>query len=427
MTQRRSRFFPILPVVAAMAMSVAAAVDAPTATDPSAGSTRVGNGTANDGAVVPMVRVQVTYPDRDRSTSANSGAVGGGVTNGGGGSASSISSGTGTDADALVTIDEFPALYPDGPVVSEALVDSSPADTVVLATLAGDAITMQDLVDEVLKTRGSETFHWLVGRELLRRELTRHRLQVRDWEVEDQLQKHIIGLRKAFPHLTRPDDLTRAAAGMPLDEYRDRTVWSELALRKILRVVAKPSDDDLRRFYADIRADFIRPERVRISQVFIPPPVDPNGDGIPTPDDWRQAERLILEAYNQIRMGKDFADVLRAYGVGGQMSRWVGRGELLRELEEPAFSIAPGSITTPIKSAMGYHTLMVEEREDRKEPPFEEVRGEVLARFEEEQFVRKAGEFMDLLKSQALESGELVIEDSSAIFSGESPNGQTKN
>ncbi|MCC8108140.1 MAG: hypothetical protein LIQ30_03645, partial [Planctomycetes bacterium] len=197
MTQRRARFFPILPVVAAMALSVAAAVDAPRVGDAATDSHRVGNGVSgNDGSAVPTVRVQVTYPDRDRSAVSGTGAGAAGGT------------GSTGDADALVTIDEFPAFHPDGPVVSEALVDSPPADSVVLATLSGDTITMQDLVDEVLKTRGRETFDWLVGRELLRRELTRHRLQVRDWEVEDQLQKHIIGLRKAFPHLTPPDDLT---------------------------------------------------------------------------------------------------------------------------------------------------------------------------------------------------------------------------
>lgn len=279
-----------------------------------------------------------------------------------------------------------------------------------LATLYGETISEDDVARELWRRRGKETFDWLVGQRILRRELREYGLTVRDDEVEEQLQRHLAGLRKAFPYLRRPDDLTRAAAGMPLEEYRDRTVWTELALRKIMRVSVRPKEEDLRRYYAEIRANFIKPERVKINQLFIPPQPSVDSGGIPTEHDWKRAERAVREAETQLRMGSSFDEVARIYGSGTADPRWVERGELLRELEGPVFSIEKGSLTTPIKTAMGYHILKVLEREDRREPAFEEVRAEVTARYEEERFIRKGGEFLELLKRRAEDAGELTID-----------------
>lgn len=322
-------------------------------------------------------------------------------------------------SNALVTIDEFPTdIFSSGssssPYVLEPAVPEKP-EPKVLATLNGQPITEDDVSREMWQRRGRETFDWLVGREILKSELERLKLRVDDSEVRDALDKHVEVLRKAYPKLRKKDDLTRAASGMTLDEYRERTVWSELALRKIMRASLETRDEDLRRFFAAVRADYIRPERVRISQIFIPPQTDGDADGIADAEAWARAERQIDEAHAMLRR-QEFEDVARLFGSGALVSRWVKRGDLLRELEGPAFSISSGSITTPIRSAMGWHMIKVEEREDRSEPALDELRGEVLARFEEERFIRLAGEFMARLKEKALGSGGLVMVDVPTAF-----------
>lgn len=286
----------------------------------------------------------------------------------------------------------------------------------ILAVLYGRDITDADVIQELLDRRGRETLEWIIGREILRHELERLDLEVGEAEVDERLGKHIESYRKAFPNVAKADDLTRAASGMRLDEYRERSVWVELALRKIMRVALKPTTAQLRGYYAERQFEFIRPERVRISQVFIAPQPGSDKDGIADAADWATARRQILEADSRLRMGEDFAKVARTYGTGGQLSRWVGRGELLRELEEAAFAIRPGSNTAPIKSSMGYHIICVEEKVEREVPPFEEVREEVLAQYEEMQFVLRAGEFMARLREKAAKNGGLVVPEDAASF-----------
>lgn len=345
-------------------------------------------------ALIPKVRVAVQYPGGSAEVRELPG----------GGYQHVPATEPSRDASSLVTIEEFP-----GDRVGED--PAQKTEATVLATLYGNPITQDDVMREMWERRGRETFEWIVGRDLLKRELRRNNLEVADREVDERMAGHLENLRQAFPTLSRPDDLTRAASGMPLEEYRERTVWVELALRKIMRVAMKPDEEKLRTCYANMQSEFIRPERVKISQIFIPPQPPPEAEGIARPEDWTLAERQMQEAHSRLRMGEEFADVARAYGIGGHLSRWVERGELLRELEEPAFSISAGSITTPIKSGMGYHALLVEEKQERKVPPFEEVRDEVQVRFEEEQFVRLAGEFMARLKRNALRNGGLILSD----------------
>jgi hypothetical protein len=299
----------------------------------------------------------------------------------------------------------------DEPVVSE--------PEKILATIGGTPITEEDVLRELWLRRGRETFDWLVGRAILRRELGALGFDIRDREVADRLELHLESLRRAFPGLTAPDDLTRAASGLPLEEYTERTVWAELALRKIMRAKSRPTEEELRRFFADIQPEFVRPERVRVSQVFIPPQPGSDSGGIASPEDWRRAELQILEADSRLRMKEDFAEVARAYGTGGQLSRLVERGELLRELETAAFSILPGAITTPIRTPMGYHILTVEEKEERREPAFEEVRNEVLDRYREAEFLATAGRFMAELKAAALQDGTLDLSGAEGLFGEE--------
>ena len=325
--------------------------------------------------------------------------------------------GASTASGSVVTIEEFPGggTVGGGTIVSEPL-ESGEGEPRVLATLYGEPITERDVEREMWERRGAETFEWLIGRKILERELRRLRLDVTEREVDDALDRHLAVLRKAYPNLKKTDDLTRAASGMPLAEYRERTVWAELALRRIMSVALETRDEDLRTYFASVRADYIRPERVRVSQIFIPPKAD-GPEGVAGPEAWEEAERQIGEAHALLLRGEDFEQVARAYGSGGGMSRFMRRGDLLRELEEPAFSIRKaGSMTNPIKSSIGWHILLVEEKEERSEPTLDEVRDEVRMGYEEERFVRLAGEFMARLKEKTLETGGLILVDVPSVF-----------
>ena len=64
--------------------------------------------------------------------------------------------------------------------------------------------------------------------------------------------------------------------------------------------------------------------------------------------------------------GKDFGAVAKEKsqcpsGKSGGDLGWFGRGQMVREFEDAAFSLKPGEISKPIKTQFGWHIIKLEE------------------------------------------------------------------
>jgi peptidyl-prolyl cis-trans isomerase C len=70
------------------------------------------------------------------------------------------------------------------------------------------------------------------------------------------------------------------------------------------------------------------------------------------------------EVLFDLQRGADFGDVARAKSTcpsgkkGGDLG-WFGRGQMVKEFEDAAFSTAPGKLSGIVKSQFGYHIIKV--------------------------------------------------------------------
>jgi peptidyl-prolyl cis-trans isomerase C len=92
-----------------------------------------------------------------------------------------------------------------------------------------------------------------------------------------------------------------------------------------------------------------------------------------------EAQSVVAE----IRKGGDFAEIARAKSrdpgsasAGGDLG-WFTRDEVTADFAKAAFRLKAGQISRPVKTALGWHVIKVEDRRFRAIPKFEEMDGDV--------------------------------------------------
>lgn len=69
-------------------------------------------------------------------------------------------------------------------------------------------------------------------------------------------------------------------------------------------------------------------------------------------------------AYSDIKLGASFEDIAKARSLCPSRKKagnlgWFGRGQMVKEFEQKAFSMQKGEISTPIRTQFGYHIIKV--------------------------------------------------------------------
>lgn len=105
-------------------------------------------------------------------------------------------------------------------------------------------------------------------------------------------------------------------------------------------------------------------------------------DASPEVEAQKKAEAEAI--YNDLMAGADFVTMAREKSNdqsnamrGGELP-WVSAGDLVKEIEDAAFSLEVGKIAAPVRSSYGYHIVRL--NDSRSVRSFDEMRGELQQR-----------------------------------------------
>lgn len=133
-----------------------------------------------------------------------------------------------------------------------------------------------------------------------------------------------------------------------------------------------------------------------------------------------EARRQLAAAKGRIEGGEDFAALVRelseepgAAERGGDLG-FFGRGAMVPEFEQAAFSAPVGEVVGPIETPFGLHLLQVTARRPGGPRPFAEVRPEIAQRLAGEQAAARTREIAGELAAE-LRDGEATVERMQAL------------
>ena len=144
------------------------------------------------------------------------------------------------------------------------------------------------------------------------------------------------------------------------------------AIATIASQVPPPTEEEIRRFFAENREEFRAGERRRVRQILV------------------REEALARQIQNEIRGGVTFEEAARRYSRapnaprGGEVG-WVERGQLPRLFEQAIFVLPKDGMSPVIRTDSDFfHLFKVEEIAQGGEPSLDQVRPIIVERLREE-------------------------------------------
>lgn len=165
------------------------------------------------------------------------------------------------------------------------------------------------------------------------------------------------------------------------------------------RITVTPQD--VQRSYEDNAQQYATPEQVRASHVLL------KTEGKNEDDVKKLAEEIAAKA----KAGADFAALAKRYSEdesnntkGGDLD-FFGRGAMVPEFDQAAFSMEPSQVSAPVKTSFGYHVIKVTEKREATSRPLAEVQPQIEDQIKwqraQDEAQRTADEIASQLKSPA--------------------------
>lgn len=116
-----------------------------------------------------------------------------------------------------------------------------------------------------------------------------------------------------------------------------------------------------------------------------------------TPEDEAKAKAKVDELYQQLKAGKDFAELAKEHSEdkgsakkGGELP-WFGTGRMVPEFEIAAFKLKnKGDISEPVKSPYGWH--IIKKLDQKPIPSYDEAKGDLKSKVQKDSRSQKSKE-----------------------------------
>lgn len=241
------------------------------------------------------------------------------------------------------------------------------AEKEVVAEVAGEEITKDELYNSLLAQSGAEVLDALIVEKIVAAEVEEKDIEISDEDVQAEMDemKEIYGGEEQFT-------MALAQAGLNEEDMKE-DLKMNLRLKTLVDPYLEISEEDMKSYFEENKEKFGEQEQVKASHILV------------------EDEELAKEIEGKVKDGGDFAELAKEHSIdpgskdsGGELG-FFGRGQMVPEFEEAAFNMEPGEISEPVETSNGFHIIKVEEKKEASESTFEDSKDEIKDIIAEEQ------------------------------------------
>ena len=201
-----------------------------------------------------------------------------------------------------------------------------------VAKVGSETISKEDLYTTLVDQYGDGALDTLIAEKIVKLESDKKDLTVKDSEIKKELEniKGQYDSEEAFNEAL-------ASSGSDLDSVK-KNIKTYLLTEKLLKDRVKITDDQIKEYFEANKDTFAQKEQVEASHILV--------------DD----EKTAKEVKAKLDDGGDFAELAKEYSTdtsnadsGGELG-YFGKGEMVAEFDDKAFSMKKGEISEPVKT-----------------------------------------------------------------------------
>lgn len=286
---------------------------------------------------------------------------------------------------------------PDPLPMIAAKVDGHAIPTSQVVVVAENALRSGAVKDKLLAYR--QTLNQLVIRELLLGEAVARGIAADKAAVE-----------RAYNEARVPykDDASWQEAlkqqGFTADGFREELRAKQtvgLLLSQEAQQVAEPTENEARAFYEEHPKLFGSGERLRAAHVLVRVPPDITAqEKIRRRAQAEQVRKLAKEGADFAQLAKKWSDDATTRTRGGELEPF-GRGEIMKPVEDAAFTLKPGEISDVVETQYGYHVIKLFEVIKGEPPSFEDVKNRLMEHVAQHRRQERVQALVDRLRAKA--------------------------